>query len=377
MSAVEALVHSRSVVWRGFTVRTAFWFGILVAGYFFVWTFLPLLVGAEVPGDNLEQLDWSSVPDWGYTKHPPLPTWVLWVFERIAPAEIPLTYALGALQVGAMLLVAWLFARTALPWPAQLAAPLLIACISYHTFRMHYYNHNTALLVAYACSVYCTWRVREQGSPWWWVALGLCWGGGMLSKYQMAVPIACNLFYLLTVRTQDFRRIAFGVTIAGTVAALVLAPHFVWLAYHRFPSFQYASTLLGADLPAVDRIRDICSFLAHQLARLGAPLLMLGLLAWQARRNQDPAPAIPEAAADARRFLAIHGFGPLLVMVTLAACFGVDLQSHWGTAFLWVLPLYVISTPFGLRLAMLPVETVLHTAVVVQAVAVLGYVVGL
>jgi len=42
-----------------------------------VWTALPSLLQLAPHGDNVEQLNWSHSYQWGYFKHPPLPTWLL------------------------------------------------------------------------------------------------------------------------------------------------------------------------------------------------------------------------------------------------------------------------------------------------------------
>jgi hypothetical protein len=346
--------------------------------YLLVWTLLPLLAGSEVPGDNYEQLRWATEPAWGYDKHPPWPTIVLWLLEHVLPTGVPLTYVLGAVQAALVVLGAALVARETLAGPAKWLAPLLITCISYYTFRMHFYNHNTALMVAYAGALYCCWRVRSTWQIRWWIALGICWGLGMLSKYQMAVPIACNLAFFWTVREGRLKTIIAGVLVAGLAAFVILIPHAVWLINNHFPSFQYAATRLAANLSLLDRLDDIFRFVTHQMLRLAPILVFLGLLKWGSRteRRTGNKVALPAENSEVRRFFAIHFWGPFVAMVTLCAMFGIDLQSHWGTAFLWVLPLYLLATPFGARMTELPLPLVLRSMAIVQLLSVLSFVSG-
>ena len=102
---------------------------LLLAGYTLVylltWSLVPLFAHWNIPDDNLEQLAWVLNPDWGYNKHPPFPTWVLWVFERVFPHGIPLTYLLGSLQVAMMLGLAWRLACETLDARCALVAVLL------------------------------------------------------------------------------------------------------------------------------------------------------------------------------------------------------------------------------------------------------------
>ena len=319
--------------------------------YFVFWSAIDTTLRQEPPIDNFEQLNWAMHPALGYAKHPPLPTLLLWAAEQIFPAGIPLTYALGAAQVMLMLWLAYLVGRETLGTYRGWLGALLITCISYHTLRMHFYNHNTALLCANAAAMLCTWHAGNTPKIRWWLLLGMSWAAGMLSKYQMALPIACNIAYLVWSRGLT-RRLIVGMSIAGAAAALLLLPHFIWLVENHFPSIGYATQMLGAALTPLKRIDSLLRFLSSQLLRVAPVIVLLGVLHFMARRASAVAgteagtrstPANPAA----RRFWAIHAFGPLLLMSLLALFGGVDLEMHWGTAFLWALPLWFLSTAAG------------------------------
>lgn len=49
------------------------------------------------PKDNLEQLTWVHSLEWGYYKHPPLPTWLLSVPVHLFGLSARTSYATGAL----------------------------------------------------------------------------------------------------------------------------------------------------------------------------------------------------------------------------------------------------------------------------------------
>jgi 4-amino-4-deoxy-L-arabinose transferase-like glycosyltransferase len=203
-----------------------------------------------------------------------MPAWIIYAFARVFPANVPLTYALGALQVGMMLGAAWLIGRDLLGYRRAFIAVLLITCINYYTNRVHFFNHNTALLVTTAGGAYCLWRALESDRQRWWLALGACYGIGMLSKYQMALPIACNIAYVVVSRPVS-RIPVRGFIVAGAVAAAFLAPHIAWLFANDFPPFHYASRSLGAALPFTGRLMRMASFTGDQLLRMAALLAML------------------------------------------------------------------------------------------------------
>jgi 4-amino-4-deoxy-L-arabinose transferase-like glycosyltransferase len=290
-----------------------------------------------------------------------VPAWIIYAFARVFPATIPLTYALGALQVGMMLGAAWLLGRDLLGSRKACIGILLITCINYYTNRVHFFNHNTALLVTTAWCMYCLWRALQSDRQAWWLALGACWGIGLLSKYQMALPIACNIAYVFTARPVNRLQVR-GLIVASAMTAMCLLPHIVWLFANDFPTFHYASRFLGAALSFGGRLLRMASFTGDQMLRMIALFVMLPLFnriyrshAWPAT---TPAPHDDRTAAI-RRFLAIHAWGPLIIMELMALLLGVDLQMHWGTAFLWTLPLWFMTTSWGDRLEAIGPRTVL------------------
>ena len=351
---------------------TALYLGV----YVIFWTCIPLLLGQEPPIDNFEQLDWALRPALGYAKHPPLPTLVLWLFEQIAPAGIPLTYVLGAVQVASTLGMAWAVSRDSLGGRRAWLAALLITCISYYTLRMHFYNHNTALLCATAAAAWCSWRAVRDGGAGWWAGLGLAWAAGMLSKYQMVLGIACNVSFAMWMLRSRPRALARGLGLAGAIACVGIAPHLYWLMTHHFPTLDYAAGVLGSALSLGGRLDSILRFLASQLTRLAGPCIALLLLhrftAPGARTGATGNRPDDESRDAAAGFWRVHAFGPLLLMGAMALLGGVDLEMHWGTAYLWALPPWLLSTARGERLAAIPAPQGLTAIAAAQGVLMLG-----
>jgi len=360
VSAHVAVRRARLAPWTGVAPLVAF-AGVLLLS----WSLLPLLTGWDVPADNLEQMAWALTPDWGYAKHPPFPTWLLIGLRHVLPDGLWLTYLLGGAQVALMMTVAYRLTAELLGRHAATLAVLFIGILTYYTQRLHYYNHNTALMCAQAIACLAAWRALMRGGTAWWLLLGVAWGVGMLSKYQMVIGIACNVAWLAiatnaTPWRAERRDVLRGVLLAGAVAALVTLPHVVWLVRNDFPTFGYASHSLAANLPLRARPRNIGAFLGNQVGRC-VPALLLALLLIALERRADPRGDIAlasdrevHASAPGRWFLTVNAVGPFVLMTALSAVAGVDLQMHWGTAYLWMIVPLALATRVGHRLLHVP-----------------------
>lgn len=347
-----------------------------------VWTLVPWFGQWRVPVDNHEQLDWVQHIAWGYAKHPPFPTWVLGLASAVLPLGVPLTYALGALCTGLMLWVSWRLGDELLDRRRAIIAVLLVCGITYYTSHVRYYNHNTLLMVAHAGATLCIWRCAQGGGRWWWAGLGLIWGLGMLSKYQMALTICCNVGFMAllardTSRRGEIREWVKGLVLAAAICLALLMPHVLWLMDNHFTTFGYASKSMTANQGLLQRLLDILQFIGHHLGRTLAMLVATLALLWVGRRRLAALALPPERhdrlGQDARQLLLIHALGPFALMVLLTLLGGVALQIHWGTAYLWLLAPWYLTTPPGQRLAQLPLSWTLTAVLVVQAGTLLQY----
>ena len=354
------------------------WLWLLAAyslAHVVLWQAIPSLIGKEPPTDNLEQLSWAEHLAWGYDKHPPLPTIVLWLFEQVFPPSVHLTYALGGLQIAALLFLVWWITRQVLDERRAIVAVLLVSCVTYYTRRLHFYNHNTGLLVAYALSVACVLKAVRTGRLHWYVLLGVAWAAGLLSKYQMVVGIACNGFFVMWMGRRQLRKPMLQLAVAAAVCAILVIPHVSWLVDHGFPSFTYAARFVAAHLPWWQRPADVAGFLLDQAMRLAPLAVWLCLLTRLpvGRAPEVPGGAMRDRFALAGALLAVHAWGPLAFMCSLSILFGTNLEMHWGTAFLWMLPIWFLRTGAGLDISALPLKIVFVSIAILQVLMLASY----
>ena len=120
--------------------------GLLLVMFGSVWLVELAATSLSPPVDNIEQLTWVRSLEWGYYKHPPLPTWLLWLPAEIFGLSSSVTYVLGAtLTLGALGLL-WRILRNRRS--AQTANLVLLGslCVTFYNGRLYYYNHNIVLL---------------------------------------------------------------------------------------------------------------------------------------------------------------------------------------------------------------------------------------
>jgi 4-amino-4-deoxy-L-arabinose transferase-like glycosyltransferase len=305
----------------------------------FVWLWHLGTASLTAPQDNLEQLLWTHALQWGYYKHPPLPTWLLWPWVQWADGQIWASYLWGAAVSLLALLVFWHLLAQMRGQHYALVALLAVLCITYYNGRLYYYNHNTVLMLAVCLSAWACWRAFETHRLRWWAALGLALGAGALSKYQIVIAVICVLVFFLQ---QGAWRVAVhrqGLLTAGCVALLVFSPHVLWLQANDFQPLAYAKeTSLGLNLDAAQRIKQSLRWLADMLLNRALPAwLMLAAVVWMVARHRSKAQSMEHtvpAEPAARAFLWVWGFVPLLFTVFVGLISGAELQLQWGTAFL-------------------------------------------
>lgn len=302
-------------------------------------------VSLSPPGDNIEQLTWVRSLEWGYYKHPPLPTWLLWLPVQLFGAKSSTTYVLGAALTLSAMGVFWRLLAQMRGSTYACVALLGALCITYYNGRLYYYNHNIVLLLASTASAALCWQAFATRRLRWWVGLGIVLGLGALAKYQIAVTLLSVLAFWIHQRGWRDPVHRLGGLLACLVALSIFVPHLLWLRTHDFGPVQYAiESSLGARFDSATRMFESIHWLADQLFNRALPAwLLLVVAAVASRRMQSSTttaltpPVGAEGASrdrSARALLLAWGVGPLLFMTLIGLFAGADLQLHWGTPFL-------------------------------------------
>ena len=298
------------------------------------------------PMDNIEQLIWVRKLAWGYYKHPPLTTVLLWPLVQLFGLHGWVTYVLGAtLTLGALGLLWWLLRRMCDSRFATLAL-LAMLCITNIGGRLHFYNHNTTLLLFTVLSGVFAWLALEQRRWHWWALLGLSLGAGALAKYQIGLSVAALLLVWWRARGWTDPVQLGGLLLAGAISMAVFAPHAWWQWQHGSEAVDYAlTTSVAAGEAGLRGVAGSVLWLVEQLLTRGilsGLLLGWGVWQWRRRVRAEGQPATGrvgesrpvQAPVSPAFFLLAWGGLPLLLMLLMGLLFGSVLQRHWGVAYL-------------------------------------------
>ncbi len=331
-------------------------FGLLAVVFLLfgaVWLRHLSITSSVIPMDNVEELVWVRSLEWGYFKHPPLPTWLLWPVVQIVGPSGMATMLLGAaLTLASISLMAVLAFQAGGPVFALIAS-LATLCVTHYNSHLHYYNHNVLMMFWVALSAVIVHRLLVSGKLYWWLALGIVAGLGMLTKYQFAligVPWVI-LFWHDGLWRRPAHRL--GMLVAGLVSTALFAPHLFWLLHQTHGPLQYAMhSSLGARLDALHRIGETLFWSADWIIDRCLPALivvaiaarsMRALRAARASTGDAPYSLQPDTPTDgaraARQILILWGLVPFVLMILVGLLAGSHLQRHWGTAFAdWTIP---------------------------------------
>ncbi len=312
-----------------------------------LWFVLPGLTQLNPPLDVMISYSWGRELQWGYAKHPPLPTALQEMLFRLTGLPSWSAYLLSQISVAATFLAVWLLGRrVAAPAWAALGA-MLLAGITYFQYPTPEFNHNVLQMPFWAWGIYLCHRCWRGGGTASWLALGVVLALGLYTKYSMAVlPLVALVFFLLDPlarrRLADWRPWA-----AAAVTIALLLPHLQWLVAHDFLPVTYAQGRGGAPQSLFDRTMNPFGFALNELADHIPLLVALALLLFWPWGSKATAQGLerPEVSAADRRFLLVFGLGPLAAVMILSLILGFDPKSAWGA------PMFSLSGLLVLMLA--------------------------
>lgn len=349
---------------------------VLLAGMVVLWAGLVGLSHRAPDLDGMEELVWASSFEWGYYKHPPLPTWLMYPMTWIVGKPVWLPFLAGQLVT---VLALWFIWRLGCEWvsPARsLIAVLALSTTAYFSMRGTIFNHNTAQLWSIAASTWLYYRALKHGRMLSWLGLGVVAGLAFLTKYSVVVQLAA--FAVFALAQGYWRRASFwkGACLAALVFVLMIAPHLKWLVEADFGPLTYLGSRASEPMGLGTRLLEIWQFSRDQLAR-NAPMLVAWMaLAWWNRRtgNRSARSYAQEMDAWDKSFLLWVGLAPYVLTVLLSLLVGSMLAASWATTFFILYGFFIFWWLSGdVRLNL---RRMLIIVVVLQVLIAVGYAVA-
>jgi hypothetical protein len=321
------LTRGEAMLPRG-TLRVAPWVALAML---LVWAAVGVAVSPGQWTDNFEQFIWAHSVQWGYYKHPPLPTWLLAAAIELFRPSVESARALAVLCALGTGVFTYLVARELFDPSTAALTVLFWGLQPPFAQRADLFNHNTVLMLTISAVVWCVLRaLRAANASPWWLAVGCLTGLSLLAKYQAIVPLVGVLLALRLsgdLRSPTVRR---GTVVAAAVAIAVVAPHVAWVVRHHLSTLAYA-TQQGQPLAWLDTLASVVSFVAQQL-RFFAPALVLAILVRCTSRPPNPNPGVHSVSLARRQRAWLVGLiaFPFLATLLVPAVLGLRLQNHWG-----------------------------------------------
>lgn len=332
---------------RWLAARAVWFVPVALALHGLAWTLLPTLTNASLPLDTIEALVWGREWRLGYDKHPPLSAWVAEIAASVGGRRDIALYALSQVCVAIGAWAMWRLARTMMDeGRAAFGALTLLVGVHYMHFTSPEFNVNVLQIPLWALLFLLFWRAVRSVKPpqplalLAWVGVGACFGLAMLTKYLAAFalpPLA--LFALLTPTGRRVLRTP-GPYVAGTIAAAIFLPHFLWMLDTDFVTLKYGMRRAsGGEREWLDHLRHPIKFLGAQAMACAATLIVLFLSgAWLHGKPGDRAAV---ESRDARLYVWLIALGPVLAMAAYSLLTGARLRSMWGTSMVLAVPMFL------------------------------------
>jgi 4-amino-4-deoxy-L-arabinose transferase-like glycosyltransferase len=304
-----------------------------------IWTFVPWALGRSLPLDVVSDgLSWGHEWQWGYYKHPPLPSWeVEAAFDLLGDIG---PYLLSQLAIAATFVFVFLLGRRMMPMRCALAGTVLLSGLYYFSLPTPEFNHNVAQMPLWAAAAYFYYEALKKRSLGFWALLGLAIGLGMLTKYSTAIFAATIIIHALSSRSTRAVFASIGPYLAVIVCLAVMTPHLIWLAHNNFPTLHYAANRAG-HAAALQRVLTPLRFLVAQMATLlpciaiAAIIGAVGLGTWRDR---------PWFEDEDFRFLVFLCLGPAILSALLSLAAGLGLRDMWGVPMWNLTGLLLVNT---------------------------------
>ncbi len=315
-------------------------FFIFLALYFSAHIVLRLVSSPALELDEAEQILLSQWLLPSYSTHPPLYTWLQFVFIKVFGIGVLPLSLLKNMLLFTMYLFLYLGARKVIQEPslAIIAASSLFFIPQISWTAQKDLTHTVLLLAASSAFFYATLVILEKRSLKAYALFGLTMGVGALSKPNFLIFAAALIFSCLTLRKYRSRLIHPRVLISFSIALLISSLYLYWLIYNNL--FTGASVTASQISISYGLVKMPFSLL-YSIGVILLPMIALfAIILPQGFRGANNNAQSSTYSKLLSRFFIIL----LVLLVFLVLAFQIEkLKNRWLAPLFILLPIYYVS----------------------------------
>ena len=279
--------------------------------------------------DMVEAYAWGRQFELGYNQHPPFWAWICGAWFLVF-ARADWSFALlDAINAGVGLAGAWALIGDFASGSRRMAGFALLLLTPIYTLGAYKYDANTIFLSLWPWMTHAFVRAMRTRSLGWSLSFGALAAAACLSKYFAVVPLfVCGLGALATREGRDWLASA-SPWVAFVTAAVLCAPHVIWLLDAGAPPLRYFSTASGLALSTIGPAALVS--LATDLAYLVAVVLVVWWFGRGAARGKSD------------HLLTMLALGPFVLTFVSGIALRVRLTPEMAIGVMALIPLWLIA----------------------------------
>jgi 4-amino-4-deoxy-L-arabinose transferase-like glycosyltransferase len=348
--------------------------------YLAAWTLMAGWLPLSMDVDSIEEVVWSQTWQWGYYKHPPLPSLLLYELNGVfgSPSIWLTAFAAQGCSVIALIYV-WLLAKQILPSKLAIVAVLITSLIYYHNLKAVQFNHNTVSLPFTAAAIYYFYRALCTPERLLiWLQLGIACGLAILTKYSAVFVFAGFFVYVIWQRQWSNPLVIRGLLVSVLIFILMFSLNIFWLVEHDWLPFNYLDGYLDNQLITfASRLKTLINYTETQALRFSYMLVAVWLLSkFSPRKLMIVNTPEPSSIHNNHRFLMIMLFTPLVLVLLPMILKGSFLGSNWVSAFFLPAGIVLVSCFFRQHDETQLLKNTQRLVWIIQVVVLLAFFIG-
>jgi 4-amino-4-deoxy-L-arabinose transferase-like glycosyltransferase len=300
----------------------------LLGASFSFWAIIPGLYFGNLHTDTLEAIYWGHDLAWGYSKHPPVLTWILSTIVHPGLAAIFIIVAFGQLAAALTSYYVYFTVMRIADRPTAIVASCLMMLSSTAAFYSVQVNHNSILVPFCAAALYYGLEFLEERRLWSAIWFSLAVGLGALTKYEIVFALVPLIALCLSIPRYRTAFLSWGTVISIVIVGSMILPHLIWQWEHDWVSVARAtSSAHTTDIWSL--VFGFYGIAVGLLAVLGCPIILLMILRRRSKTPNNP----NELNKKQKKIGKILLFSPISAVVVAGAVTDQFIKA------LWMLPL--------------------------------------